>query len=105
MKIPGSVIQKCNHGVYLASSEEVRKDKATYCGLCTPEGAYPDPNWNKVVEQNERLKREFDSASCPKCGSQSHFVEGKHWVCGDCENEWKPPRKIKTRALVSIRSC
>src|SRR5258708_5778493 len=64
MQIPGSVIEKCQHGVYLASALEVRNEKATYCGLCTPEGAYPDPNWNKAVEQNPLLKRHFDNGFC-----------------------------------------
>lgn len=36
MFIWGSVIQKCSHGVYEASDDEVRADRARYCGFCTP---------------------------------------------------------------------
>ena len=37
MFIHGSVIEKCQHGIYLASPEEVKADRARYCGLCTPD--------------------------------------------------------------------
>lgn len=36
MFIEGSVIQKCSHGVYEASDEEVLADRALFCQFCTP---------------------------------------------------------------------
>lgn len=37
MFIHGSVIEKCRHGVYLATPEEQRVDRARYCGMCSPD--------------------------------------------------------------------
>ncbi len=103
-QIVGSVISKCVHGIYLASKQEVRSDKATYCGMCTPEGPYPSQEWQSLVAATPVLKRNFDKASCPSCGSETHYVEGKHWVCSECGNQWKPSRRLLTQSLVSIRS-
>ena len=32
-----SLVNKCSHGVYLASTEEVKTNLGRYCSLCTPE--------------------------------------------------------------------
>jgi hypothetical protein len=37
MFIYGSVIEKCLHGVYLATPEEKRFNRARYCGFCSPD--------------------------------------------------------------------
>lgn len=104
--IDGSVIAKCEHGIYLASPEETRADRARYCGLCTPDLDERETarDWKPTVQANPLLKRHFDSASCPACGCESHHVEGKHWVCADCDNSWRPPRGLRnSKAFVSIR--
>ena len=72
--IHGSSISKCFHGVYLASAQEVRADKATYCGICTPEGPFPSQEWKDAVAAITLLKRNFDKASCPKCGSETRHT-------------------------------
>jgi hypothetical protein len=53
MHIHGSVIEKCSHGVYEASPEEVRADKARYCGLCSPnlDERETARNWNPKLLQ------------------------------------------------------
>jgi hypothetical protein len=110
MLIHGSSIQKCGHGIYLASKEEEKSDKARYCGFCTPslDSRLTQAEWDALVAKNDVLKRVFDATACPKCGSETHFVEGRHWVCSECKNEWKPPKHLRnSKALVSIRrtSC
>ena len=104
MHIPGSCIEKCVHGVYLASPDEVKTSIATYCGWCTPEGAYPSPAWKESIQNNPCLKRAFNSSSCPQCGSETHYVEGRYWVCSECKNEWRPPKRLRGAALMSIRT-
>lgn len=32
-----SLVNKCSHGVYLASTEEVKTNLGRYCSFCTPE--------------------------------------------------------------------
>jgi ribosomal protein L37AE/L43A len=50
------------------------------------------------------LKRVYNATSCPACGSETHFIEGKYWQCADCKNEWRPPRGLRnSKALVSVR--
>ncbi len=36
MQIENSSIQKCVHGLYLATPEEVKSGKAHYCQMCNP---------------------------------------------------------------------
>jgi hypothetical protein len=106
MHIHGSVIEKCGHGIYLASPEEVSADRATYCGICTPDSDTRQTarDWNPTVQANPVLKRHYDSTSCPACGCDSHHIDGKMWVCTDCRNEWLPPRGLRnSKAFVSIR--
>lgn len=106
MFIHGSVIEKCQHGIYLASPEEVKADRARYCGLCTPDldTRETSRDWNPTVDLNPVLKKFYSSTACSKCGSEIHSVEGKLWVCSECGTQWKPPRFLKnSRALASIR--
>jgi hypothetical protein len=108
LHIHGSVIEKCVHGIYLADSEQCRTGIARYCGFCTPsfDSGSTKEEWEKLVRDNACLKRVFDSVSCPNCGSETHFVEGKFWKCSECSNEWRPPRGLRnSKALVSIRAC
>lgn len=106
MEIVGSCIEKCQHGVYLASPEEIRADRARYCGICSPEMDTRETarDWKPTVQANPVLKHRYDATSCPACGCDTHHIEGRMWVCTDCRNEWKPPKFLRnSNAFVSIR--
>src|SRR5712664_2214855 len=97
LKIPGSVIEKCQHGLYLASQEEIKIDKARYCGFCTPalDSRLTQAEWDAHVAENSvQTRRSHDATSCPKCGSESHYISQKFWQCAECGNEWRPPRHL-----------
>lgn len=32
---------------------------------------------------------------CPGCGSGIHYVNGNRWVCADCGEEYKAPKRIR----------
>jgi hypothetical protein len=106
MFIHGSVIQKCQHGIYLASPEEVKADLARYCGLCTPDMDERETarTWDPTVQANPALKKVYDATACPKCGSETHSIQGRFWICSECENQFRPPRGLRScRAIASIR--
>jgi hypothetical protein len=106
MHIHGSVIEKCQHGIYLASLEEVKADRARYCGLCTPDMDERETarTWDPTVQANPVLKKFYSATACPKCGNETHFVEGRQWVCSECGTQWKAPRSLKnSKALACIR--
>jgi ribosomal protein L37AE/L43A len=106
MVIHGSSIQKCSHGVYLASVEEIKADKARYCQFCRPQcndiGLTVGPAAIKEVVQ---ATKQFTRTSCPRCGSDTHYeTSGRNWQCSECGNEWKPPRVgVALIPTVSIR--
>ena len=106
MHIEGSCIEKCSHGIYLASKEEVKTERAHFCSFCRPamDNKEPSPlEWRDLVAANPVLTR-VGGVSCPKCGSNAHTVEGKNWRCADCDNEWRPPRGFRnSKALASVR--
>jgi hypothetical protein len=97
MKIENSCIEKCVHGLYLATPEEVKSGKANYCQMCNP--ALNDQRETDVVAAVQRkhqygvADRKLSNPSksvCPECGCDIHFVltNGK-WVCADCHHSWK----------------
>jgi hypothetical protein len=114
------VIPKCQHGVYMATRDEVHEKKAYYCFLCRPtfclgdlsditgvflskhkSGDLPPANKNPTKAGPTKGGR----VSCPRCGNGSHYIKDKLWVCAECDNEWTPPRQYKhTKAMVSIRT-
>src|ERR1700741_4975833 len=89
LQIHGSCISKCEHGIYMARPSEVKTGKAWYCRFCRPATDRREQKklkWNKTVEANPVLTKAYGKGSCPKCGSSTHEVDGKFWICSDCSN-------------------
>jgi len=108
MRIPGSTIEKCPHGIYLASPEERALNRARYCCFCCPDvyiRASPR-QWKEALMAHPVLQRTYNKHACPRCGCETHSEEGKIWVCADCGNERERPHGVRksTRAIVSIRT-
>ena len=108
MKIPGSSIEKCKHGIYLASPEERKTDVARYCTLCTPGHDLSEqrsPMAPALPPSESPVKQSADRSSCPRCGSDTHYVSatGRYWTCSECGHEWKAARHLRSKAVVSIR--
>ena len=98
MKLENSRIQKCSHGIYLATPEEVKSGKAFYCQMCNPalNDEKPKTDVMRAVEKKhyygvaDRKISNPTKAVCPECGCDIHYVltNGK-WVCADCKHSWR----------------
>jgi ribosomal protein L37AE/L43A len=89
-------MRKCEHGIYLATPEEVASGKANYCTFCTPAGN-PDA---KPVQFNRRGALQMTETGklprCPNCNNAILAISngGKCVVCKE-EFEINAPHKLR----------
>jgi len=99
-KIPKEgLLPRCAHSVYWPTGDKI----AYCCGLCNPLGKRPWGAPDEVIlprscgddlNTAERLyANKKQEGVCPACASRVHYDEGKTWVCSECRESFKAPRK------------
>jgi hypothetical protein len=109
VRIDNSSIDKCAHGVYLASSQEVRTECARYCCWCSPQhvtnlvaGFLERESHKKfmpVLHSGERVFANTHDGECPNCSSRFKYrlPDGRD-ECAECGAKRETNRSLRLKA-------
>jgi hypothetical protein len=109
VRIENSSIDKCVHGVYLASSQEMRTESARYCCWCSPQhvtnlvAGFLESESNKKfmpgMRPEEHVYANLHNNECPNCGSRFRYrlPDGRD-ECAECGAKRETSRSLRLKA-------